>query len=50
MRSKSFEGKTDQEDEWFGTKYSVEDLPAGLREKMQNPNPDVSTKKLDLPP
>lgn len=50
MRSKSFEGKTDKEDEWFKTKYSIEDLPASLKEKMENPNSDESAKKLDLPP
>jgi secreted Zn-dependent insulinase-like peptidase len=50
LRSKSFEGKTDQTDEWFKTKYIVEDMSEDLKKRLQNPNCDVSEKKLDLPP
>jgi secreted Zn-dependent insulinase-like peptidase len=50
LRSKSFEGKTDQTDEWFKTKYVVEDMSEELKKRLQNPNCDVSEKKLDLPP
>jgi len=38
LRSKSFEGKTDQEEKWYGTKYKVEDFPPTLLEKIVNPN------------
>jgi hypothetical protein len=26
LRSKSFEGETDQVEEWYGTKYKVQDV------------------------
>ena len=37
VRSKSFDGQTDKTDEWYGTKYSVVDLPDELKSKMTNP-------------
>lgn len=50
IRSKSFEGQTNQTDEWYGTKYSVEDFSEGLKERMTNPKTEIKSKSLDLPP
>ncbi|KAM4032052.1 insulin-degrading enzyme isoform 1-T1 [Anomaloglossus baeobatrachus] len=33
--SKSFEGKTDRTEEWYGTQYKQEDIPADVIEKWQ---------------
>lgn len=34
LRSKAFEEETDQVEEWYQTKYKVEDFSAELLEKM----------------
>ncbi|XP_073541342.1 insulin-degrading enzyme isoform X2 [Phyllobates terribilis] len=33
--SKSFEGKTDRTEEWYGTQYKLEDIPADVIQKWQ---------------
>ena len=50
MRSKSFEGKTDQVDKWYATKYSVDPLSESLLAKINSPSPAVTSKELGLPP
>mmetsp|Transcript_12503 Transcript_12503/g.21036 ORF Transcript_12503/g.21036 Transcript_12503/m.21036 type:complete len:243 (+) Transcript_12503:1089-1817(+) len=50
LRSKSFEGKTTEEAEWYSTKFSSETIPDELLQKMKNPASPVGSKKLDLPP
>lgn len=48
IRSKSYENKDAQDTEpFYGTKYKVEELSAGLKEKMTNPN---AIANVDLPP
>jgi secreted Zn-dependent insulinase-like peptidase len=37
LRSKAFEEETDQVEEWYQTKYKVEDFSAELLERMKNP-------------
>ena len=37
FQSKSFEGKTEQEAEWYATKHSVADFSEELIAKMTNP-------------
>jgi insulysin len=50
LRSKSLEKETDQQEKWYGTKYKVEEFPASLLEKINNPKIDFKRKVLDLPP
>lgn len=50
LRSKSFDDQTDQVEEWYGTKYKVEDFSSALLEKIVNPNIQFKRKVLDLPP
>ena len=51
LSSKSFEGKTDKEDQWFLTKYSKENISDDLISKMKSPKVnEKSTKSLGLPP
>ena len=50
LRSKTFEGQTDQTEEWYGTKYKVEDFSESLKSRITNPSLKLQKKKLDLPP
>jgi secreted Zn-dependent insulinase-like peptidase len=50
MRSKSFEGQTDQVMEWYDTKYSINDFSDEFYKLMREPNCEITDKKLDLPP
>lgn len=50
LRSKSFEEETDQIEEWYQTKYKVEDFSPSLLQKMQKPNLKLEKLKLDIPP
>jgi secreted Zn-dependent insulinase-like peptidase len=50
LRSKSFEGQTDQVAEWYETKYKVERFSPELIKLMQSPNCEIKEKKLDYPP
>ena len=50
MRSKSFEAECTQTDEWFGTKFCYGPIPDDMLNKMRNPNCEIKSKKLDLPP
>lgn len=49
LRSKSFEGQTDQVEEWYGTQYKVEEVRQELLAKMQSPNLDLTETNLGLP-
>ena len=49
LRSKSCEGETDQAEEWYGTKYNVQDIRQELLQKMHQPNLDLSKTNLGLP-
>jgi secreted Zn-dependent insulinase-like peptidase len=37
-------------EEWYQTKYDVTKFSDDLISKIQNPNCEISSKKLDLPP
>lgn len=50
IRSKTFEGQTDQVAEWYLTKYKVEPFSPELLKKMQSPSCVIKDKKLDYPP
>lgn len=50
MRSKSYEAECTETDEWFGTKFCVGPVPEEMFQKMNNPNCEIKSKKLDLPP
>jgi insulysin len=43
--SKSFAGKTDQKEKWYGTDFSVEPIPVSVLDQWRNP---ASPKKLGL--
>lgn len=49
LRSKSFEGKTDQVAEWYDTKFETTRFSDSLIAKMKNPNCTISQKKLGYP-
>lgn len=42
LRSKSFEGKTDQVAEWYDTKFETTRFSDSLIAKMKNPNCTIS--------
>lgn len=46
--SKSFEGKTDKKEEWYGTDYSVRPVPPELLSRWRNPA-SPNALKLDYP-
>jgi insulysin len=50
LSSKSFEGKTDKEDQWFLTKYSIEKFADQLTEMITKPKVNEKSKALGLPP
>ena len=50
LRSKTHEKETDQVEEWYGTKYKVEDFSEALKQKIVNPSINDMKKQLDLPP
>lgn len=50
MRSKSYETECTETDEWFGTKFCVGPIPDNMLQKMKNPNCEIKSKKLGLPP
>ena len=49
VRSQSFGEEVNQVEEWYGTRYSVDDISPGLLDKILNPNVEVKEKKLGLP-
>jgi len=51
-RSKSFESENQctQQDEWYGTKYSLEKYSPELIKLMTNPSSKVPDGKVGLPP
>lgn len=52
MRSQSFKDTdlVSETEEWYGTKYKVTPFTDSLKEKMANPQCEIKSKKLDLPP
>mmetsp|Transcript_1318 Transcript_1318/g.1693 ORF Transcript_1318/g.1693 Transcript_1318/m.1693 type:complete len:895 (-) Transcript_1318:261-2945(-) len=50
LKSKSFEGTTDQEAAHFKTKYSIAPFSDALLKRMKEPNCEIKDKKIDLPP
>lgn len=44
LRSKSFEQECDQVEEWYQTKYRVEEFSSQLLHKMKSPNLDFKGK------
>jgi insulysin len=46
--SKTFEGKTDQTEKWYGTNYSARPIPVETLMKWQNP-PSPKSLKIDFP-
>ena len=50
LRSKSLEGETNQVEEWYSTKYRVEDFSPSLLDRIVHPNVEIRSQKLDLPP
>lgn len=51
LRSKQFEKETDKVEEWYETKYSVQDIDSSLLQKIQRPSLIPGAKKLlGLPP
>ena len=50
IRSKSFEGQTDEILRWYNTKYEKRPFSEDLLKLMRMPNVPIRHKKLDLPP
>jgi len=48
VMSKTFAGKTDRNEQWYGTPYSLHDIPAATMEAWKNPA-SLSKLKLDFP-
>ena len=49
LRSRSFAEEAKQVEEWYGTRYSVDDISSDLLDKILNPNVEIKEKKLGLP-
>lgn len=50
MSSKSLETSCDKVEEWYSTKYSINDFSPELLKKIRTPNVTEKAKKLGLPP
>ena len=50
LRSKTFESEANEVEEWYQTKYNVEDFNSELLNRIVHPNIEFKRHRLALPP